>query len=162
MERFHEAPHTATNVSADTPIKLIRVELKNTAGTKNLSVINGLYEAFSKGHVPDILGRMDKNIVWNEAEGNSLAVGNPYVGPDAVLAGVFAPILEMYQSFSLKDIELYEMSNDKVLATLYYNITTKQDKNYQVQAAHLWTLQDGKIIKFQQYANTKKLAEAEQ
>lgn len=162
MWKDPEAPHSATNLSNTTPIKLIRVELKNSASNENLAIINGLYESFSKGDVPGVLGRMDSNIVWNEAEGNSLAAGNPYTGPDAVLAGVFAPIMEMYQSFGLKDIELHEMSNDKVLATLYYDITTKKGNKYQIQAAHFWTLQDGKIIKFQQYADTKKLAESEQ
>ncbi|MGB3608097.1 MAG: nuclear transport factor 2 family protein [Psychroserpens sp.] len=128
--------------------------------TNNINIVNSLYEFFGKGDVPSVLALMHKDIVWNEAESNSLADGNPYVGPEAVLNGVFARIGAMYKSFSLKDIELHEMSNNKVLATMYYMITAKDGKNYEVQAAHFWTLnQEGKIIKFQQYADTKKLAE---
>ncbi|MBV7269866.1 ester cyclase [Winogradskyella luteola] len=127
----------------------------------NVGIINSLYGLFSKGDVPSVLALFDENIVWNEAESNSLAKGNPYIGPQAVLDNIFAPIGGMYKSFSLSDIKLHEMSGNQVLATLYYMIDTKDGKHYKVQAAHHWSLKDGKITAFQQYADTKKLAETE-
>jgi steroid delta-isomerase-like uncharacterized protein len=128
----------------------------------NVDIINSLYDSFAIGDIPAVLARMDANIVWNEAESNSLADGNPYIGPDAVLQGVFSGIGEKYSSFGLKDIELHDMSNNQVLATLRYDATMKNtQKTIDVQAAHLWSLKDGKIIGFQQYVDTKKLADAE-
>ncbi len=59
--------------------------------------------------------------------------------------------------FNLKDIELYEKLNNKVLATLRYEAKYKNGKGYDAQVAHFWTLKDGKIIAFQQYVDTKKL-----
>ena len=55
------------------------------------------------------------------------------------------------------------MSDNMVLATLRYDAKVKDTgKSYNAQAAHLWTLNnEGKIIAFQQYVDTKKLAEAE-
>jgi ketosteroid isomerase-like protein len=135
--------------------------LNMMAQTNNIEVINALYDGFAKGDIPTVLGLMDKDIVWNEAESNSLAAGNPYIGPDAVLNGVFVQLGQMYQSFSLKDVKLYEMSNDQVLATMYYAITSKKGRKYEVQAGHHWTLENGKIVQFQQYVDTKKLAETE-
>ena len=129
--------------------------------TNNASIVNSVYENFGKGDIPGVLALFDDNIVWNEAESNSLADGNPYKGPEAVLNGVFARLGSMYKSFSLKDIKLHEMSNNQVLATLYYVIEAKDGKKYDVQAAHHWTLKDGKIIGFQQYVDTKKLADSE-
>ena len=125
----------------------------------NVGVINAIYEKFGEGDIPGVLALMDKEIVWNEAESNSLADGNPYKGPEAVLNGVFARLGSMYKSFTLKDIQLHDMSENQVLATLYYNIDTKDGKHFDVQAAHHWTLNDGKIVAFQQYADTKKLDE---
>jgi ketosteroid isomerase-like protein len=105
---------------------------------------------------------MHPEVVWNEAESNSLADGNPYIGPDAVLKGVFSRLGERYSSFALKDIELHEMSNNQILATLRYDATMKNsEKAIDVQVAHLWSLENGKIIGFQQYADTKKLADGE-
>ncbi|REG91058.1 hypothetical protein C8N25_105170 [Algoriphagus antarcticus] len=103
---------------------------------------------------------MDSHIVWNEAEGNAYADGNPYIGPDAVLNGVFGRIMQEHEYFNLKDIELHEMSNDKVLATLRYDAKHKNGNSYDAQAAHFWILKDGKIVAFQQYVDTKKLLEA--
>lgn len=133
-------------------------DLKNA--TKNKTIIDGLYIAFATGDIPAVLGAMDSNIVWNEAEGNAYADGNPYIGPEAVLNGVFARIGAEHEYFNLKDIELHEMLNDKVLATLRYDAQYKNGKRYNAQVAHFWTLKDGKVVGFQQYVDTKKLSDA--
>uniref|UniRef100_UPI0040476563 ester cyclase n=1 Tax=Mariniflexile sp. TaxID=1979402 RepID=UPI0040476563 len=137
-------------------------QLGLTSNPENVSIIDGLYNAFATGDIPTVLGMMDPKIVWNEAESNSLAVGNPYIGPDAVLNGVFVRLGAMYDGFKLKNIELHEMNNNQVLATLRYDATVKATgKKIDAQVAHLWTLKDGKITAFQQYVDTKKLADAE-
>jgi ketosteroid isomerase-like protein len=59
--------------------------------------------------------------------------------------------------FTLEDIELHDMINNKVQATLRYNGKHKETgKAYNAQVAHLWTLKAGKITAFQQYVDTKK------
>ena len=40
------------------------------------------------------------------------------------------------------------------------NIVPKNGAVINLQMAHLWSLKDGKIIKFQQYADTKGIADA--
>ncbi|RXJ50611.1 hypothetical protein ESZ48_07585 [Gelidibacter gilvus] len=50
---------------------------------------------------------------------------------------------------------------NQVLATLRYDGKFKNGKAYNAQVAHLWTLKDGKVVVFQQYLDTKKLADAE-
>lgn len=127
----------------------------------NLRVIDGAYKAFAVGDIPSVLGVMDAKIVWNEAEGNAYADGNPYIGPDEVLNGVFARIGADHEYFKLTDIKLHEMSNNQVLATLRYKAKIKKNgAEYNTQAAHLWTLKDGKVTNFQQYVDTKQLADA--
>jgi ketosteroid isomerase-like protein len=126
----------------------------------NMSIIDGLYKAFAAGDIPTVLGSMDSKIVWNEAESNSYADGNPYIGPEAVLNGVFGRIMQEHEYFNLKDIELHGMLNDKVLATLRYDAKGKNGNYYNAQVAHFWTLKDGKVVAFQQYVDTKKLHDA--
>ncbi|MCH6198256.1 nuclear transport factor 2 family protein [Aquiflexum sp. LQ15W] len=139
-------------------MKTIENDLKNA--TQNRAVIDGLYNAFAVGDIPTVLGSMDSKIVWNEAEGNSYADGNPYIGPDSVLNGVFGRIMQEHEYFNLEDIELHEMYNNNVLATLRYDAKTKKGKKYNAQVAHFWTLKDGKVVAFQQYVDTKKLSDA--
>ena len=129
--------------------------------TENVAVIDGLYQAFAKGDIPAALEPMDAGIVWNEAESFPYADKNPYVGPEAVLNGVFARIGAEWEYWNLTDIELHDVSGNKVLATLRYDAKHKATgKTIDSQTAHLWTLRDGKIIAFQQYTDTKQAADA--
>lgn len=130
---------------------------------QNIQIIDKLYEAFSTGDMPTVLGAMHIQIEWNEAESNSLADRNPYIGPDAILEGVFARLGANHEYFGLKDIKTHGMSENKVLATLRYDGKVRATgKVYNAQAAHLWTLNDeGEVIAFQQYVDTKKLADSE-
>lgn len=136
---------------------IFQQQLGLISNSANMITINNLYNSFSKGDVPSVLGAMDANIIWNEAEGNKYADGNPYIGPDAVLNGVFGRVLAEHEYFNLDDIVLHEMYEDKVLATLRYKAKNKNGNEYDAQVAHLWTLKDGKIIAFQQFVDTKKL-----
>ncbi len=127
----------------------------------NVAVVDGLYQAFVKGDVPAVLAVMDAGIVWNEAEGFPYADQNPYIGPDAVLNGVFARIGAEWEYFNLTDIQLHDMSGNMVLATLRYKAKHKTTgKVIDSQTAHLWTLRDGKIVAFQQFTDTKQAAAA--
>ena len=128
----------------------------------NITVIDNLYKAFAVGDIPSVLGAMDAKIVWNEAVSNSLADGHPYIGPDAVLNGVFVRLGGQHEYFKLENVQLHGMDNNQVLATLRYDAKVKNTgKSYNAQVAHLWTLKDGKIIAFQQYVDTKKVADSE-
>ncbi|HQU55592.1 MAG TPA: nuclear transport factor 2 family protein, partial [Saprospiraceae bacterium] len=129
---------------------------------QNVKIIESLYNAFATGDMPTVLGLMDPAIEWNEAESNSLADGNPYIGPDAVLQGVFARLGANHEYFGLKNVKTYSMDDHMVLATLRYDAKVKATGTaYDAQAAHLWTLSDqGKVIAFQQFVDTKKLADS--
>jgi uncharacterized protein len=127
----------------------------------NVAVVDGLYQSFAKGDVPAVLAVMDAGIVWNEAESFPYADQNPYKGPDAVLNGVFGRIMAEWEYWNLTDIQLHDMSNNQVLATLRYKAKHKTSgKMIDSQTAHLWTLKDGKITAFQQFTDTKQAGEA--
>lgn len=136
-----------------------RADQARAAMKGNVAVVDGLYQSFVKGDVPAVLAVMDANIVWNEAEGFPYADQNPYIGPEAVLNGVFARIGAEWEYFNLTDIQLHDMSGNMVLATLRYKAKHKTTgKVIDSQTAHLWTLRDGKITAFQQFTDTKQAA----
>jgi ketosteroid isomerase-like protein len=146
---------------ADAEVQFSDKETKPATVVANMSIVDQLYQAFAKGDIPGALANMDPNIEWNEAESFPYADGNPYIGPQAVVDGVFARIGAEWEYWNLTDIELHEMSDDKVLATLRYQ--AKYKKNGEVidaQTAHFWTLKDGKIIRFQQFTDTDQVVRA--
>lgn len=140
---------------------LERADQARAAMKGNVAVVDGLYQAFAKGDVPAVLAVMDANIVWNEAEGFPYSDKNPYLGPDAVVNGVFARIGAEWEYWNLTDIQLHDMSGNMVLATLRYKAKHKTTgKVIDSQTAHLWSLRDGKITAFQQFTDTKQAAGA--
>jgi len=66
---------------------------------ENVALVRAVYDAFATGDIAGVLGRMSADMVWNEAENFPYADGNPYRGPDAVLAGVFARIGAEWDGF---------------------------------------------------------------
>ena len=129
----------------------------------NLEVVDGLYKNFAAGNIPGApaaLEAMDSNIEWNEAESFPYADGNPYIGPQAVLEGVFGRIGEEWEYWNLTDIQLHEMSNNKVLSTLRYKAKYKKNGGeIDAQVAHFFTLNNGKITRFQQFTDTDQVVQ---
>jgi hypothetical protein len=59
-----------------------------------------MYESFTRGDVHAVLGRMDQHIEWREADNFIYADRNHYLGPQAVLEGVFIRIASEWQDFT--------------------------------------------------------------
>ena len=124
----------------------------------NVDVIKGIYDAFAAGDVAGVLGRMSPGIVWNEAENFPYADGNPYIGPQAVAAGVFSRCISEWDGFRVVVEELLD-AGDTVVAFVRYLGTYKATGRAQnTQAAHVWRLADGKATRFQQHADTLHVA----
>jgi len=77
------------------------------------------------------------------------ADGNPYVGPDAVVNGVFARLGAEWEYWRLTVEDMLE-SGDKVVAFGRYAAQNKETgKIINAQFVHLWTVADGKAARFQ-------------
>lgn len=101
---------------------------------------------------------MSPDIVWNEAENFPYADGNPYVGPDAILAGVFARIGAEWEGFAALPEEIID-GGDTVVALGRYRGTCKATgKALDAQLAHVWRVAGGRAVRFQQYTDTLQAA----
>lgn len=120
----------------------------------NVALMRSLYESFGKGDVPTVVAAMDPKIQWNEAEGFPYADKNPYVGPDAVVEGVFTRLGTEWNGFSLAVDDIFGAADRVVVTGRYQGQHKKTGKKLDAQFAHHWTLQDGKIVRFQQYTDT--------
>jgi ketosteroid isomerase-like protein len=120
----------------------------------NVAAVKAIYEAFGTGNIPAAIDGMSPEIVWNEADDFPYADRNPYVGPQAILEGVFGRIAAEWDGFGAKVEELLD-AGDTVIALGRYRGTYKATgKSQDTQFVHVWRLRDGKAVRFQQYANT--------
>ncbi len=124
----------------------------------NVDIIRGAYEAFAKGDVPAVLGVLDPNVAWTEAD--DFPYAGTYNGPDAVLNGVFMKLGSEWEAFSAVPDE-FVADGDKVVSLGNYSGKYKATgKSFRTHFAHVWTLRNGKAVKFQQYTDTAKVQEA--
>jgi hypothetical protein len=127
---------------------------------KNGDIVKALYDAFGRGDVPAVLGAFDPRIQWREAESFLYADGNPYEGPQAVAEGVFQRIVSDVESFAVLPERFIE-AGDTIVAEGRYRGTLKRTGTLvDAQFAHVWQLRDGKVVRFQQYTDTKQWSDA--
>ena len=121
---------------------------------ENVETIRGMYEAFGRGDIPFIINALDAQVEWWEAENFIYADQNPYVGPNAVLQGVFGRINVEWDGFKVSPKEILDAGDTAVSQGYYSGINKQTGREVRAQFAHFFTFRDGKIVKFQQYTDT--------
>lgn len=127
---------------------------------ENVNVIRNLYELFANGDVPTVLAGFHPEIEWNEAENFPYADGNPYIGPDAVLEGVFMRLGSEWDYWNLEIGEILGAGEAVVALGRYLAKNKATGKEVNAQFAHVWRVREGKAVRFQQYADTHQVAGA--
>jgi ketosteroid isomerase-like protein len=126
----------------------------------NVQVIRTIYEAFEKGDVPAVLGHMDQSIEWREAENFIYADRNPYIGPQAVLEGVFLRLGSDWEAFTVTPEEWLDAGEHVVVLGTYTGTHKGSGRGVRAQFAHIWGVTGSRVVRFQQYTDTKQFAEA--
>jgi ketosteroid isomerase-like protein len=123
-------------------------------------IVKSLYNAFARGDVPAVLGAFDPRIQWREAENIRYADGNPYTGPQAVAEGVFQRLTSDVDGFAVHPEHFVEGGDTVVVEGRYRGKMKATGRKIDAQFAHVWHLRDGKVVRFQQYTDTRQWAEA--
>src|SRR5438270_1889342 len=118
--------------------------------TERTEVVADLYKAFATGDGAK-LSELLADTHWTEAQG--LPYGGVYRGFGEVAANVFGPIGRDVQNFSAVPDEIMPAGDDRVLALGAYRGTGAASP-LEAPVAHLWTVRDGQITHFVQYADT--------
>ena len=127
---------------------------------ENVALVRGIYDAFAAGNVPAVLGAMSPDIEWNEADNFPLADGNPYVGPDAILEGVFARLAADWDGFAVAVDELLDAGDAVVALGRYRGTNRATGRAIDAQLVHIWRIEDGKAKAFQQLTDTLQIGRA--
>jgi ketosteroid isomerase-like protein len=126
----------------------------------NGEIVKGLYAAFGRGDVATVLGSFDGAIEWREADNFLYADRNPYIGPAAVAEGVMQRLASDVEQFTIAPQSFTDAGPTVVVEGRYTGRMKATGKPVDAQFAHVWTLRDGKVIRFQQYTDTKQWSEA--
>ncbi len=121
----------------------------------NTELIRDLYPLFATGKVPAVSEHFHPAVEWHECPGMPFAKDSGrYTGPEVIVTRVFMNLLRYFDDFHITVSDMFG-EGDRVCMEGYYEGTHKASSNvFKAQATHVWTLQNGKGVRFYQAVDT--------
>lgn len=124
----------------------------------NLDLIRATYEGTSEENGRNLLAALAPDAAWTEAEGFPYA--GTYVGPDAIIAGVFRRLGSEWTGYRA-EVHTFLEDGDRVAAFGVYSGTyNATGKSMRATFAHLYEVKDGKIATMTQYVDSAMVRQA--
>lgn len=124
----------------------------------NLDIIRATYEGASEENGRNLLAALAPNATWTEAAGFPYA--GTYIGPKAITANVFQRLATEWIDYRAH-VHTYLADGDQVAAFGVYSGTyRKTGKAMTATFAHLYRLEDGKIVSMEQYVDSAMVRQA--
>lgn len=122
--------------------------------SSNRELVQSLYDAFARGDADTVLGALHPEVDWREAESSPYADQNPYLGPQQVAEGVFERLLADFPDFTVTPEQLVADGDTVVSLGRYAGTRAATGESLDAQFVHAWTIEDGRVTRFQQYTDT--------
>ena len=121
----------------------------------------GLYGSFANGGNDECFNYFDPDFVWVTAHNGWHHKGSPYLGIQSVWDNVFSHGGETFDpaTYVVDVSEFIDAGPDTVIVLAHYTGNSVNTGAYhRIQVAHVWTLKNGRMKKFQQYCDTYKMS----
>lgn len=118
-----------------------------------LNVVRSFYAALASGDVPGLLGLLHHDLEWTEAEGFPYYSGT-WRKPDDVLEKLIVPLMDDWDDFAAVADDFIVQGDRVVSLGAYSGISRATGKPMRAPFAHVWRVADGKLKRFDMYADT--------
>jgi ketosteroid isomerase-like protein len=127
--------------------------------TTSIDTVRGFYDALGRGDVPGVLAVLQSELEWTEAE-RFPYYGGTWRSPQEVLDKLLVPLARDWAGFSAKAHD-FIAEGDRVVSLGVYSGTFKSTgRSMTAPFAHVWTVRDSRIAKFEMHTDTAKVLEA--
>ena len=126
----------------------------------NIALVRDLYAAFGRGDVAGIIAGLAPDVHW---ESGSRASDFPTFGPRKGPSEVRTFFGQVADNLDFSEFTPRELCpcGDKVFVPGFYAATMrKSGKSAACEWVHVFTLRDGKVVRFREFTDTALLAEA--
>jgi ketosteroid isomerase-like protein len=117
--------------------------------SSNVDVVNGAYANFASGDVPAVIAAVDEAVQWDSP--GCLPQGGSFTGPAGV-GSFFEAVGANWQELKI-DIKQLLDAGDEVVAIGRGQGSLAGGDPAGYGFAHVFTIADGKIIRFREYAD---------
>src|SRR6185436_3049714 len=120
-----------------------------------MEIVKAIYEALAARDYEAIMSNFAEDFVWIAADNSPLGDQSPYHGVEEIRSGVFARIDAGFEKLIVVPDEIYSADGGRVVVLGYYHGKFRGAAHeFKTQVAHIWTIRDGRGVKFQQYLDT--------
>ena len=121
--------------------------------SKPAELARAFYEAVSRGDVPGVIGLLHPDLHWTEAEGFPYYSGT-WRTPEEVVDKLLIPLMRDWDNFSAVAVDYIVEGNRVVSLGAYAGVNKATGKAMRAPFAHVWQVADGKLARFDMYADT--------
>ena len=126
---------------------------------ENTELVQRAYGSFQSGDIPALLDSLSQDVEWVTAELEGVPVSGTWHGREQV--GQFFQTLSDTQEVRQLELREFVAQDDKVIVLGHYAWHVKSTgREWESDFAHVLSVRDGKVTRFQEYADTAALADA--
>jgi len=118
----------------------------------NLDIIKAHYAASARLDIAAMMADVSPEVRWTEMAGFPCA--GTWVGPQQVIDNVFAVLGSTWEGYGFKLERLVDAGDNIVGIGDYQGTYRATGKSMQARVAHVWQLQGGRIVAFEQFTDT--------
>lgn len=130
------------------------------AASSALEAVETVYAGFAAGDIARATSAMAADIEWREAQGNPYADQNPYIGPEEIVSGLFSRLGGEWEGFTATPEEFVTQGGRVIAFGRYSGTYRATGETLDAPFVHSWTVENGKIVKFEQFTDTAAQVDA--
>lgn len=128
--------------------------------TTPVEIVRAHYAASDKGDIQAMMAHVSPQVRWTEMAGFPCA--GTWVGPQAIIDNVFAALGRDWGGYRFELDTLMDAGNHIVGTGTYSGTYRATGKAMQARVAHVWRLQGGEVVAFEQFTDTLLVRQAMQ
>jgi ketosteroid isomerase-like protein len=123
-----------------------------------LNIIADHYAASARQDIAAMMADVAPEVAWTEMAGFPCA--GTWIGPAQVVEHVFKVLGSEWTNYRFELQELVDAGDRVIGLGCYHGSYGKTGKSMQARVAHVWRVQGGKIVQFEQFTDTLLVAQA--
>jgi uncharacterized protein len=127
--------------------------------SNSTDVVRSFYDALGRGDVPGVLATLNDELEWTEAE-HFPYYGGTWRTPQQIVDNLLIPLARDWDGFSAAAHEFIPSGERVVSLGTYAGTFKTTGRHMNTPYAHVWTVRNGRITRFDQFVDRLKVQEA--
>jgi len=127
---------------------------------ENIKLVKSFYAAVSRGELAAARNQLDTDVEWIEPGLAGLWFSGTHRGAEAVLREVIVPASEKIETFRVKIRKFFGVGDHVVAVGGFRGVVKATGKDLDAATAHVWTLRNGKAVRFEGFHDVSEWREA--